>query len=216
MTSDSERHTDGRSDQVIFGVDGGDRELAAAIARHPGLRVRFTADASSDLAKALGITGEPPRVRAPVTLDVLHVGETARAVNMVVLGSPPDRLRRCHRTRHCRVDVDGRTVHDGPATTVVVANGEYLRGLDVVPRGHPGDGRLEVHVYAVAAGQRRRMRSRLATGTHLPHPGISTSQGTQTTIQWERPVRLEGDGVDQGRIQHLEVSLGAGEVTLVP
>ncbi len=204
------------TDGVIFAVDGGDAQLAEAISRHPGMPVRFTADATSDLARALGITGVPRRVRAPVTLDVLRLGGAARAVNMVVLGPPPDRLRRCHRPKHCRVDVDGRIVHDGPATTVVVANGEYLRGLDVVPRGHPGDSRLEVHVYAVAGGQRRRMRVRLATGTHLPHPGIRTSQGSHAIVHWDRPVRLEVDGVRQGRVRDVGVTLGAGEVTLVP
>jgi diacylglycerol kinase family enzyme len=86
----------------------------------------------------------------------------------------------------------------------------------VVPRGHPGDGRLEVHVYAVAAAQRRRMRMRLATGTHLPHPGIGTSQGSRVTIQWDRTVRLEVDGAGYGRVSGLEVTLGVGEVTLVP
>ena len=212
MTAESDTHSGG----VVFGVDGGDAELADAIARHPGLPVRFAADASSDLARALGIAGEPRRVRAPVTIDVLQLGGGRRAVNMVVLGRPPDRLRRCHRPRRCRVEVDGRLVYDAPATSVVVANGEYLRGLDVVPRGHPGDGRLEVHVYAVAAAQRRRMRQRLATGTHLPHPGIGTSQGSRVTIQWDRTVRLEVDGASHGRVSDLEVMLGVGEVTLVP
>lgn len=201
---------------VAFGVDGGDSELAEAIARHPGLPMRFTAEDSSDLARAIGITGAHRRVHAPTTLDVLRIDGAGPAVNMVVFGAPPDRLRRCHRSAHCRIEVDGRVAHDGPATSVVVANGEYLRGLDVVPRGHPGDGRLEVQVYAVAAGQRRLMRRRLATGTHLPHPGISTSQGSTAVVHWGRPVRLEVDGIHRERVQDLEVTLSVGEVTLVP
>ena len=47
------------------------------------------------------------------------------------------------------VTVDGRTVHDGPATSVVVANGQFSGTADLAPRGHPGDGRLEVQVYAL-------------------------------------------------------------------
>lgn len=207
---------DANPDTAVVEVEGGDAPLAAAIARHPGMSVRFSADASSDLARALGITGERGRVRSPVTLDVLRLGTDERAVNMVVLGPAPDRLGRGHRRHRCRVEVDGRLVHEGRATTVVVANGEYLRGRDVVPRGHPGDGRLEVHVYAVAAGQRRRMRSRLATGTHVPHPGIRTAQGAHVVLHWDRPVRLEVDGTRRPRVRDLEVTLGAGEVTLVP
>ena len=34
--------------------------------------------------------------------------------------------------------LDGRPWFAGPATTVVIAIGQFLRGLDVVPRGHPG------------------------------------------------------------------------------
>jgi diacylglycerol kinase family enzyme len=144
------------------------------------------------------------------------MGERDRAVNMVVLGPPPDRLRRDHRSHQCRVEVDGRLVVDGPCTTVVVANGEYLRGLDVVPRGHPGDGRFEVHVYAVPPAERRRMRSRLRTGTHVPHPGIMTAQGMHVVVQWDGPVRQEIDGAGRPPTRALEVTLGAGELTLVP
>ena len=46
-------------------------------------------------------------------------------------------------------------------------------GHDVVPRGHPGDGRVEVQVYAVRPGQRAGVRSRLPQGVHLPHPDIT-------------------------------------------
>jgi hypothetical protein len=98
----------------------------------------------------------------------------------------------------------------------VVANGEYLRGRDVVPRGHPGDGRLEVQVYSVAAGQRRRMRSRLATGTHVPHPGIRTTQGSHAVVHWHGQARFEVDGTRRPSVRDLEVTLGASEVTLVP
>jgi len=164
-------------------VEGGDARLAEAIAHHPGAQVRFAADASSDVARAIGIRGDCWGVQQPVTLDVLRLGPHERAVNMVVLGAPPDRLRWQHRGRRCRVEVDGRLLHDGNATTVVVANGEYLRGCDVVPRGHPGDGRFEVQVYAVPSSQRRRLRTRVRTGTHVPHPGIHSAQGAHVVVQ---------------------------------
>ena len=45
------------------------------------------------------------------------------------------------------IEVDGQPWFAGSATTVVIANGQFLRGADIVPRGHPGDGRLEVQVY---------------------------------------------------------------------
>jgi len=100
------------------------------------------------------------------------------------------------------------------ATTVVIANGEYLRGNDVVPRGHPSDGHFEVHVYAVEPGQRRRMRARLASGTHVPHPGIRTLHGARASVRWDRPVPLEVDGSAQGRAQALDVVILPGALLL--
>jgi YegS C-terminal NAD kinase beta sandwich-like domain len=94
------------------------------------------------------------------------------------------------------VTVDGRAVHDAPATAVVVASGQYLRGNDVVPRGHPGDGRAEVQVYAVPRGPRAGVRDRLPQGVHLPHPDITQSSGRRVEVlTGDRPVALEVDGV---------------------
>ncbi|HLM19128.1 MAG TPA: hypothetical protein VK549_15000, partial [Acidimicrobiia bacterium] len=122
------------------------------------------------------------------------------AVNMVVVGTAPDRTGWFTGSPDLRVEVDGRLIHEGPATTVVIANGQYLRGHDVVPRGHPGDGRAEIQVYAVPRGQRAGVRSRLPQGVHLPHPGITQTTGRRIDVvvgpsSTGRPVGLEVDGV---------------------
>lgn len=196
-------------------VHGGDAALAAVAATTSSTTpVRFVPDTTSDLARALGLhVGEG--VAQPQAIDVLDVDPTGPAVNMVVLGRPPDRLRRVHRRRRCRVEVDGRVLWDGPATGVLVANGEYLRANDVVPRGHPGDGRLEVQVYALAPAQRARMRLRLRTGTHLPHPGIHTAQGGRVAVRWARPAALEVDGEARGAAVAVEVVVRPGALRLV-
>ena len=96
---------------------------------------------------------------------------------MVVVGVAPDRMRWWSRTFLARSAVDGRLVHAGGAVSaVVVASGQFLRGADVVPRGHPGDGRAEVQVYAPARRSAAAMRGRLPLGTHLPHPRISQAR----------------------------------------
>jgi hypothetical protein len=203
-----------RADRVLE-ARGGDARLAAMVELHRGADLRFVPDATSDLARALGVSPDGG-VRTPTTLDVLRLDPGGVAVNMVVQGLAPDRRRPVLRRPRCRVEVDGRVAWDAPATTVVVANGEYLRGLDVVPRGHPGDGRLEVQVYEVGARQRRLLRARLATGTHLPHPDVRSTQGTTVSVRWERPVRQEVDGTRRGRVAALSVTLVPGGVTLVP
>jgi hypothetical protein len=193
---------------------GGDAALAAAAGR-AGASVRFVPDETSDLARALGVTAGH-RVSTATDVDLLQLGSDITAANMIVLGPPPDRLRWYHRGHECVVEVDGRGAWRGRATTVVIANGEYLRGKDVVPRGHPADGRFEVHVYALAPGQRSGMRRRLAAGTHVPHPGIRTLQGAHIAVRWDRPVRLEVDGRGQDREEAVEVTIRPGAVRLEP
>jgi hypothetical protein len=182
-------------------VTGGDADLAAAVADRPGLLVRFRPAATSDLAGAVGLGGEG----APgfeVALDLLRVEHSEHveqrgaetAVNMVVIGTPPDRVRRSTRRFRANVRIDDQPVFDGPCTTVVVAIGQFRAGLDVVPRGHPGDGRAEIQVYAVAGPDRRVLRRRLATGTHVPHPGITQRTGRLITVRTGRSVALEVDG----------------------
>jgi diacylglycerol kinase family enzyme len=113
---------------------------------------------------------------------------------MVIGGPPPDRLGRLSRATETVVRVDGREVFSGLATTVVVATGQFLRGNDLVPRGHPGDGRAEVQVYSVPAGERTAMKARLATGTHVPHPGITQASGRTVEIVRLGSDRTEIDG----------------------
>jgi hypothetical protein len=187
-------------------VRGGDADLAAAVQSRTGARVRFAAGASSDLALAVGIadgspdpTVDPERLATELPVDGLVLdgdadGTGELAVNMVVLGPPPDRLHAWHRRRPCRVEVDGRVVFDAPATTVVVANGQFLRGLDVVPRGHPGDGRCEVQVYSLGPTVRRAMRGRLPYGEHLPHPDVRQHSGRTVTVHFASARPLEVDG----------------------
>src|SRR5207249_8722030 len=132
-----------------------------------------------DLARVLGIHTNGG-AELELGMDALRITADDRelfAVNMVVVGAPPDRTSWFTRALELRVSVDGRAVHDGRATGVVVANGQYLRGNDLVPRGHPGDGRAEVQVHAVARGQRAGVRARLPQGVHLPHPDITQAAG---------------------------------------
>jgi len=197
-------------------VTGGDGMLAAVLGR--GLEdplVRFAAAPESDLARAVGLVAGAVPGGLALPLDALELrlggGGPAPprvAVNSVVVGVPPDRLRAWHRRAGLTVEIDGAAVDAaGGATTLVVMNGQYLRGLDVSPRGHPGDGVAEAQLYGLRPGVRRAMRSRLATGAHLPHPGITVRKARLVTVRATRPVPLEVDGEPAGRITALELRL---------
>ena len=168
--------TDAKPDLV---VRGDDRDLAQAVARNPGdPLIRFLPH-GSELARSIGLANtdtadaavpEPRGIALPI--DLLHADDDV-VVNAVILGVTPPEVRAHHRRRAVRVLVDGRALFDGAATTVVIANGQFITGADLVPRGHPGDGWCEVQVYALAPGERRAMRRRLPGGVHVPHPRIS-------------------------------------------
>ncbi len=159
----------------------------------PSPLVRFHPE-GSDLARSVGLaelspgaartvygsTGragdDPPAHGVELPIDAI-ASDLGAAMNCVILGVLPTRLRPYHRRRPITVCVDGRELFRGQATTVVIANGQFVEGADLVPRGHPGDGRLEIQVYALAPGERSPMRRRLPTGSHLPHPRIITTSG---------------------------------------
>jgi hypothetical protein len=192
---------------------GGDAELAAIARDHPGARVRFVPDDGCDLARAVGLIGRSAG-EWEVPVDVLGVGDLI-AANMLTLGVPPDRLHRWSRSVAVTATLDDRPFFTGSATSIVVANGQYLRGADVVPRGHPGDGRLEVQVYARAAGERASMRRRLTGGTHVPHPRITTGSGRRVEIHLDPCVPAAIDGRPGPRRATWRVAVVPGALRLL-
>jgi len=196
-----------------FDVVGGDAILASALGR--GVTdplIRFTAAPESDLARAVGlIAGAAPTGMAlPLDALVVATGEGAAermAVNSVVIGVAPDRLRSWHRPTGLSVEIDGKVLDAAQATSLVVMNGQYLRGLDMSPRGHPGDGVAEAHLYALPPGARRAMRSRLPTGAHIPHPAITSRRAHRVMVRASRPAALEVDGTPAGQVTAAEITL---------
>ncbi|MBM3674329.1 MAG: hypothetical protein FJW88_05130 [Actinobacteria bacterium] len=208
---------------VDFEVAGNDAALAAAAHRHPGALVAFR-PTGSDLARALGLgesgPGEDARAPAGLALPLdgiaLDGATVPFALNLVVVGTSPAGLRATTRSTDVRVCVDGRELHRGPATTVVVASGQFLGTADVVPRGHPGDGRLEVQVYALARRERRALRARLPTGNHVPHPRIATGSGRAVEVTVDgRALPVLADGHPAGAVTRLGAAIVPGAIRLL-
>lgn len=203
-------------------ISGADHALAAAIADlDPATLVAYEPDATSDLARAIGL--EPGAVAATrgidLPIDAMGLDRAASgtlAVNAIEFGTPPGALRSLSRTHEISVTVDGRRLHAGPATSVVIANGQFIDGLDVSPRGHPGDGRLEIQVYALRPGERGGMRRRLATGSHVPHPRIRTGSGRRIRVRVTAGVwPLRVDGRSAGRAGTIEVEVRSPAIHLL-
>ncbi len=175
-------------------VEGDDAALANAFGAAPGALIKFIPNSTSDLARAVGLGRGEAREHA-LPLDVLELGDGTLAVNMCIFGTPPDRLRRSSPPLELEIQLNGRRWFAGSATTVVIAIGQFLRGLDVVPRGHPGDGKAEIQVYELAKGERRQMRARLPTGGHVPHPRIHQRGAAVIGLRARPAAPCEVDGV---------------------
>ncbi|HEV3227275.1 MAG TPA: hypothetical protein VGZ52_10585 [Acidimicrobiales bacterium] len=134
-------------------------------------------------AEARAIVERARREGAPVPMLGLAGGDLCRTVG----GAGDETRLRSDEAMQLPVDVgavlvDGR-LHWFVAHVVArrrwwrgrifaAMNAEYLGSWDVAPRGHPNDGVLETFEVTMSIGDRLKARSRLPTGTHLPHPQI--------------------------------------------
>lgn len=201
-------------------VAGGDPELASALRTSAAndLFVFRPAD-GSDFARVLGLRpgiDDAPAPTRALEVDLLAVSGLGSAVNAVVLGAPPDRLRWTDRAFAVTVEIDGRPALAAAAQGVIAASGQFVHGCDAVPRGHPGDGWAEVQVYAVPRRDRRELRRRMVTGDHLPHPGIEQRRGRRISLRMSRAVPIEIDGRSSGRVDEvvIEVTRAAGRIAV--
>ncbi len=82
---------------------------------------------------------------------------------------------------------------------LVVANAAFLGRWNVAPRAHPGDGRLDVVDSRQPVRARIRARSRLRTGTHVPHPEIEQRRTASAQFDLDPALDVYGDGRFLGR-----------------
>ena len=90
---------------------------------------------------------------------------------------------------------------------VVVMNAQWIDELDLGPRSHPGDGMLDLTSGSLGLRQRLQARTRARTGTHLPHPGLTTSRADRVEWTARRPLSLHIDGAAVGRTRTLGIDL---------
>ena len=91
----------------------------------------------------------------------------------------------------------------GPLTAAM--NAAFIGTWNVAPRAHPNDGLLDLVEADLSIGDRLAARRRLASGTHVPHPGIVQKRTRAVQIDVPRGQRVHLDGVDIGRSERLSV-----------
>jgi hypothetical protein len=166
------------ADGVVVRSDAEARAVVTA-ARRAGTDPPVLGLLGGDLCRAVGGTGDEAR---------LHDGGTLLPVD---LGA---------------VLVDGRlhffVAHLVARTgwwrgrIVAAMNAQHLGEWDVAPRGHPNDGRLDVLEVGpgFGLGDRWKARSRLRTGSHVPHPGITERHVTALQVELAPGTKVWLDG----------------------
>lgn len=102
--------------------------------------------------------------------------------------------------------------------TVTVLNGSHVGPYDLGPRSHPNDGRLDLTDGSLPLGQRRSGRRRSLTGTHVPHPNLTTRRVREVTVEAApRPrlhVWLDGQAAGSHRSMHIRCLADAAVVVV--
>ena len=92
---------------------------------------------------------------------------------------------------------------------VAACNVDRVGDWDVAPRAHPNDGRFDIVEVdpAMSVRQRWQARRRVVTGTHLPHPQITSRTATEREWTFDRPHAIWVDGRHVTDARHLTVSV---------
>ncbi|MGK2929831.1 MAG: diacylglycerol/lipid kinase family protein [Acidimicrobiales bacterium] len=88
---------------------------------------------------------------------------------------------------------------------IAAMNAQYLGRWDVAPRSHPNDGRLDLVDADLPLGDRLAARSRLPTGTHVPHPRISERRAKAVQLDLPAGMHVWLDGERLGPARALSI-----------
>jgi YegS C-terminal NAD kinase beta sandwich-like domain len=144
---------------------------------------------AGDLARTVGSPGRRGTLQL-VPVDLLHVVADDRRLVAVA-------------------HVVARPRWWWPGPIVGAFNSEYLGDWDAAPRAHPNDGMADVVEVEAAMPLRARLqaRRRLPSGTHVPHPSVTSTRRTEAHWRFERPLQLHVDGRRRGDVRELRVTV---------
>lgn len=98
---------------------------------------------------------------------------------------------------------------------VAVMNAQWIGVWDVAPRSHPNDGLLDVFDANPSFDDRLKVRGRLRTGTHVPHPAIAQSRVASFQLELDRPTPVWLDGERMGSVRTVSVRTEPDALTCV-
>lgn len=97
----------------------------------------------------------------------------------------------------------------------VAMNAQWRGPWNLGPRAHPGDGLLDAYDVHLRPSQLLGVRSRLHHGAHLPHPGIEERRRPAVSVELDRPLPVELDGVSVGTARRIAARVEPDAVQVV-
>lgn len=163
-----------------------DREISRVLdeARLSGAPFPTFGLLGGDLCHTVGGTGDLDRLRSGATAFPIDAGEVL--VDGVHHFFAAHVVARTRRWRHFAVAMNAQWV------------GEWNLG----PKGHPNDGILDGYEGELDFVGWRKVRKRLPSGTHLPHPQIEARRARAVSFEFAKPlpVYIDGELIGEGRV----------------
>jgi hypothetical protein len=182
-----------------------DVELATAISQERGSPIGV---GGGDLARTLGVTA--------FSADTVTTRSTINEYLIDLLEVRLDDEEPIVACAHVVARSPWSSGHWLRGRILVVMNAEFIGDWDIAPRGHPNDGRVEILDVDASMSARERLaaRRRLPTGTHVPHPSITTRSVRTGSWQFERPLDIVVDGRRVDRASTLSIDVLTDAVTV--
>jgi putative lipid kinase YegS-like protein len=98
---------------------------------------------------------------------------------------------------------------------VVAMNTPWMGEWNFGPKAHPNDGVLDVYEANLNLFEWRKVRSRLPTGAHLPHPRIQSHRTKAMTFEFRRGASVKVDGEDLGTAKHVAIRVLPDAITVL-
>ena len=176
------------SDDPIVGTDA---ELAALVAdalANGASVVGPVGLLGGDVCRTLGGLGDAERLLSPAAtsarIDVLRT----------TLDDGPSLLTVAHLLVH-------GWCWNGPGAAIM--NAAWVGEWNIAPAAHPGDGRVDVVQGSLPVRQRLEARRRVRSGTHLPHPSLTTAKQRSGELDLGRRRGVWSDGRRVGTCRSL-------------
>ena len=165
------------------------------------------------------VNGEVFTVMAGAGLDAEVMANTSRtaknAVGSLAYVATAGRVIATAEPVPGRVRVDGRTVHDGPVTTVLVGNcGKLQAGIDLMPAADPSDGALDVLVLSAGGFEDWVKAAAAALTGDQETATLERAQGLDVAVELDRPLRYELDGEARPSTTRLEIGVRPRALTI--